>query len=117
MALCLFAMAVKACTFCFPAGACVAAGNPDFFCAALAVLVKTDTNYIYANYKTVTLDDLAEEFYLSKPYLSKYIKEKSGETFGDILKKNISLLFVRLTAIYPGMSRFMSQVLICQVVL
>ena len=45
------------------------------------------TNYIYANYKTVTLDDLAEEFYLSKPYLSKYIKEKSGETFGDILKK------------------------------
>ena len=35
----------------------------------------------------MTLDDLAEEFYLSKPYLSKYIKEKSGETFGDILKK------------------------------
>lgn len=45
------------------------------------------TNYIYANYRTVTLDDLAEKFYLSKPYLSKYIKEKSGMTFGDILKK------------------------------
>ena len=45
------------------------------------------TNYIYANYKDVTLDDLAEKFYLSKPYLSKYIKEKSGMTFGDILKK------------------------------
>mgnify|MGYP000336827104 CR=1 FL=1 len=45
------------------------------------------TNYIYANYKTVTLDDLAEQFFLSKPYLSKYIKEKSGMTFGDILKK------------------------------
>ena len=45
------------------------------------------TNYIYANYKTVTLDTLAEEFFLSKPYLSKYIKEKSGMTFGDILKK------------------------------
>ena len=45
------------------------------------------TNYIYANYKTVTLDDLSEEFFLSKPYLSKYIKEKSGMTFGDILKK------------------------------
>ena len=45
------------------------------------------TNYIYANYKTVTLDELSEEFFLSKPYLSKYIKEKSGETFGDILKK------------------------------
>ena len=44
-------------------------------------------NYIYANYKDVTLDDLAEKFYLSKPYLSKYIKEKSGMTFGDILKK------------------------------
>ena len=40
------------------------------------------TNYIYANYKEVTLDDLAEKFFLSKPYLSKYIKEKSGMTFG-----------------------------------
>ena len=46
------------------------------------------TNYIYANYKDVTLDDLAEKFFLSKPYLSKYIKEKSGMTFGDILKEN-----------------------------
>ena len=45
------------------------------------------TNYIYANYKDVTLDDLAVKFFLSKPYLSKYIKEKSGMTFGDILKK------------------------------
>ncbi|SHJ22331.1 2-isopropylmalate synthase [Hespellia stercorisuis] len=44
------------------------------------------TNYIHANYKTVTLDDLSEQFFLSKPYLSKYIKEKSGMTFGDILK-------------------------------
>ena len=35
----------------------------------------------------MTLDDLAEKFFLSKPYLSKYIKEKSGMTFGDILKK------------------------------
>lgn len=45
------------------------------------------TNYIYANYKDVTLDDLSEKFFLSKPYLSKYIKEKSGLTFGDILKQ------------------------------
>ena len=45
------------------------------------------TNYIYANYKDVTLDDLSETFFLSKPYLSKYIKEKSGLTFGDILKQ------------------------------
>ena len=45
------------------------------------------TNYIYANYKNVTLEDLSEKFFLSKPYLSKYIKEKSGMTFGDILKE------------------------------
>ena len=45
------------------------------------------TNYIYANYKNVTLEDLSEKFFLSKPYLSKYIKEKSGMTFGDILKQ------------------------------
>ncbi|WP_370742198.1 2-isopropylmalate synthase [[Ruminococcus] lactaris] len=45
------------------------------------------TNYIYANYKDVTLDDLSEKFFLSKPYLSKYIKEKAGLTFGDILKQ------------------------------
>ena len=44
------------------------------------------TNYIQANYADVTLDDLSEKFFLSKPYLSKYIKEKSGMTFGDTLK-------------------------------
>src|SRR5699024_10607206 len=44
-------------------------------------------NYIQANYIDVTLDDLAEKFYLSKPYLSKYIREKSGMTFGDLVKK------------------------------
>ena len=44
-------------------------------------------NYIQANYLDVTLDDLSEKFFLSKPYLSKYIKEKSGLTFGDILKQ------------------------------
>ena len=32
------------------------------------------------------LDELAEKQHLSKPYLSKYIKEKSGNTFGDIVK-------------------------------
>lgn len=35
----------------------------------------------------MTLEDLSEKFFLSKPYLSKYIKEKSGMTFGDILKQ------------------------------
>ena len=44
------------------------------------------TNYIYANYKHVTLDELSEKFFLSKPYLSKYIKEKSGMTFQDAVK-------------------------------
>ncbi len=43
-------------------------------------------NYIQVNYTSVTLEDLSEHFHLSKPYLSKYIKEKSGETFGDIVK-------------------------------
>jgi len=44
-------------------------------------------NYIQENYLTVTLDDLSNKFYLSKPYLSKYIKEKSGVTFGENVKK------------------------------
>ena len=43
-------------------------------------------NYIQNHYKKVSLDDLSEEFYLSKPYLSKYIKENTGKTFGDIVK-------------------------------
>ncbi len=42
-------------------------------------------NYIQNNYQTVTLRSMAEEFYLSTPYLSKYIKEKSGKTFGEHL--------------------------------
>ena len=44
-------------------------------------------NYVQADYIDITLDDLAEKFFLSKPYLSKYIKEKSGMTFGDLVKK------------------------------
>lgn len=42
-------------------------------------------NFIQENYTTVTLEDISEEFHLTKPYVSKYIKEKSGETFGEIL--------------------------------
>ncbi len=38
-------------------------------------------NFMQANYQSVTLDDMAEQFHLSKPYLSKYIHEKSGKTF------------------------------------
>lgn len=43
----------------------------------------TMINYIQANYQKVTLEDLANEFHLSTPYVSKYIKEKSGKTFGE----------------------------------
>ena len=43
-------------------------------------------NYLQNNYSTVTLDSLSNEFFLSKPYLSKYIKEHSGTTFGDTVK-------------------------------
>jgi 2-isopropylmalate synthase len=42
-------------------------------------------NFIQANYQTVTLSDMAAEFHLSEPYISKYIKEKSGKTFGDLV--------------------------------
>ena len=40
-------------------------------------------NYIQAKYQTVTLESMAKEFHLSTPYLSKYIKDKSGQTFGE----------------------------------
>ena len=43
-------------------------------------------SYIQSHYQTVSLDDLVNEFHLSKPYLSKYIKEKSGLTFQDVVK-------------------------------
>lgn len=42
-------------------------------------------NYIQNHYKTVTLDDLCDEFHLTKPYISKYIKEKSGYNFVTIV--------------------------------
>lgn len=45
-------------------------------------------NYIQGHYADVTLDVLADNFNLSKPYLSKYIKEKSGMTFQDAVKKS-----------------------------
>lgn len=45
-------------------------------------------NYIQSHYADVTLDVLADHFNLSKPYLSKYIKEKSGMTFQDAVKKS-----------------------------
>ncbi len=40
-------------------------------------------NYIQSKYQTVTLEDMAAHFHLSEPYISKYIKDKSGRTFGE----------------------------------
>ena len=44
-------------------------------------------NYLKSHYRDVTLDELAENFNLSKPYLSKYIKENAGITFQDAVKE------------------------------
>lgn len=44
-------------------------------------------SYIQSDYKNVTLETLSEAFHLSKPYLSKYIKEKAGMTFQEAVKK------------------------------
>lgn len=43
-------------------------------------------NYIHTNYLTVTLEELSQQMHLSIPYLSKYIKAKSGGTFGETLR-------------------------------
>lgn len=43
-------------------------------------------NYIHTNYLTVTLSELSDHFHLSKPYLSKYIREKAGTTFSELVK-------------------------------
>lgn len=44
-------------------------------------------SYIQSHYEDVTLETLSEEFHLSKPYLSKYIKEKAGLTFQEVVKE------------------------------
>ena len=43
--------------------------------------------YMQDHYETVTLTELSDELHLSKPYISKYIKEKRGENFGEIIKR------------------------------
>lgn len=43
--------------------------------------------YIQTHYRDVTLEELAENFHLSPPYLSKYIKERAGITFQETVKK------------------------------
>ncbi len=44
-------------------------------------------SFIQKKYVDVTLDALSEHFHLSKPYLSKYIKEKAGKTFQEVVKE------------------------------
>lgn len=44
-------------------------------------------SFIQKDYKNVTLETLSDAFHLSKPYLSKYIKEKEGKTFQEVVKK------------------------------
>lgn len=44
-------------------------------------------SFVQKSYADVTLDTLAEHFHLSKPYLSKYIKEKAGMTFQEVVKE------------------------------
>ena len=43
-------------------------------------------SYIQNDYRNVTLETLSETFHLSKPYLSKYIREKAGATFQEVVK-------------------------------
>lgn len=40
-------------------------------------------NFIQGNYQSITLKDMADQFHLSEPYVSKYIKDKSGKSFGE----------------------------------
>lgn len=44
-------------------------------------------SFIQKNYVDVTLDMLVDTFHLSKPYLSKYIKEKAGMTFQEVVRE------------------------------
>ncbi len=40
-------------------------------------------DFIRKNYRNVTLETISKAFHLSEPYVSKYIKDKSGRTFGE----------------------------------
>ncbi len=44
-------------------------------------------SYIQKHYVDITLETLSDEFHLSKPYLSKYIREKAGMTFQEVVKE------------------------------
>lgn len=76
-------------------------------------------NYVTAHYQDVTLESLAEHFKLSTPYVSKYISDKSGKTFGEhvtairmkraktLLKNtNQSIDAIATTVGYPNIEHF-----------
>lgn len=43
--------------------------------------------YINGHYAEVTLENLSDNFNLSRPYISKYIKEKTGMNFQDVVRE------------------------------
>lgn len=43
--------------------------------------------YIKEHYTDISLQSMAEHFHLTEPYLSKFIKDKTGENFGNLVKK------------------------------
>lgn len=76
-------------------------------------------NYIQAGYKDVTLESMAAHFHLSEPYISKYIKEKSGKTFSEhitltrlkrakalLRNGNMTIEHVALSVGYPNVEHF-----------
>lgn len=76
-------------------------------------------NYIQAGYKDITLESMAAHFHLSEPYISKYIKEKSGKTFSEhitltrlkrakalLRNGNMTIEHVALSVGYPNVEHF-----------
>lgn len=76
-------------------------------------------NYIQSNYQTITLEQMADEFHLSGPYISKYIHEKSSRTFMELvtnirMKKartllkngNMTVENIALAVGYPNVEHF-----------
>ncbi len=76
-------------------------------------------NYMHANYQTVTLEDMAAQFHLSEPYISKYIHDKSGKTFVEQLTRirmkkaktllkngNMTVENIALMVGYPSVEHF-----------
>lgn len=82
----------------------------------------TILNFIQSNYQYITLEGLAAKFHLSEPYISKYIKDKSGKTFGEhvanirmkkakvLLKNgNMTVENIAISVGYPNVEHFNRQ--------